>query len=174
VVLRTLRATGVSAGDVEDRLGRWLGREGDVEVACLPVEDDVWVRLLARAPTRALAEAALAGIETEVRHELGRDCYGADAEALEEVAGRLLAARGLTVSVAESCTGGLLAQRLTSVPGASRYFRRGVVAYGGGAKEDLLAVPRSLVEAQGEVSAPVAEAMAAAIRRASGSSCALA
>ena len=173
-LLCTLRATGVSAGDVEDRLGRWLGREGDVEVVCLPVEDDVWVRLLARAPTRALAEAALAGIEAEVRRELGPDCYGADAEALEEVAGRLLVARGLTVSVAESCTGGLLAQRLTSVPGASRYFCRGVVAYGGGAKDDLLAVPRSLVEAHGEVSAPVAEAMAAAVRRASGSSCALA
>ena len=100
-MLRTLRATGVSAGDVEDRLARWLGREGDVEVTCLPVEDDVWVRLLARASTRPLADAALAGVETEVRRELGADCYGADAEALEEVVGRRLAVRGLTVSVAE-------------------------------------------------------------------------
>jgi nicotinamide-nucleotide amidase len=78
------------------------------------------------------------------------------------------------VSVAESCTGGLIAHRLTNVPGSSRYVERGVVAYSNRAKEELLAVPAALLKAHGAVSEPVAQAMVAGICRASGSPCGLA
>ncbi len=173
-LLRTLLTTGLSPGDAEERLGRWLGKEGPVSVSCVVVDGDVWVRLRTRGSSRAAAEAALASVERAVTEALGPDCWGRDAETLEAVVGRLLLERGLTVSVAESCTGGLLGHRLTNVPGSSRYFERGVVVYSNEAKEQLLGVPGDLLRAHGAVSAPVAEAMAAGICRASGSPCGLA
>jgi len=98
-----------------------------------------------------------------VAKALGEDPHGRDDESLEVVVGRLLAARGLTLSVAESCTGGLLSHRITNVPGSSVYFERGVVVYSNRAKEELLGVPRALLVAHGAVSDPVAEAMARGI-----------
>ena len=90
---------------------------------------------------------------------LGDDCYGRDDERLEQVVGRLLQERRLTLSVAESCTGGLVSDRLTDVEGASAYFERGVVVYSNRAKQDLLGVPEEVLRTHGAVSAPCAEAM---------------
>lgn len=174
LVQRVLLTTGLSAADAEARVGSWLGKEGDVTVSCVPVEGDVHVRLLGRGANRALAEAALALVEAEVRAALDADCYGQDDDLLEEVVGRLLLERGWTVSVAESCTGGLLGHRLTNIAGSSRYVERGVIVYSNRAKEDLLGVPEPLLRAHGAVSAPVAQAMAAGICRISGSPCGLA
>jgi len=173
-VLRVLLATGLSPADAEERLGSWLGKEGEVSVSCAPVEADVHVRLLARGATRALAAAALHPVEAEVRAALGVDCYGQDDELLESVVGRLLLDRGLTVSVAESCTGGLLGNRLTNIAGSSRYIERGVIVYSNRAKEELLGVPEHLLRAHGAVSEPVARAMAEGVCRISGSACGLA
>lgn len=168
VLLRTLRVVGVPPGDVESRLGDWLKPEGPVTVSCVPVEGEVWVRLRARASSLHLAEAALGEVEDRVREVLAEDCYGRDQESLEVVVGRLLLERRLTLSVAESCTGGLLAHRITNVPGASAYFERGVVVYSNQAKEELLDVPPELLAAHGAVSGPVAEAMARGICRKAG------
>jgi nicotinamide-nucleotide amidase len=173
-VLRVLLTTGLSAADTEDRLGAWLGKEGDVTVSCAPVAADVHVRLLARGATRALAAAALQPVEADVRAALGVDCYGQDGDLLEAVVGRMLLDRGLTVSVAESCTGGLLGNRLTNIAGSSRYIERGVIVYSNRAKEDLLGVPEHLLRAHGAVSEPVARAMAEGVCRISGSPCGLA
>ena len=173
-ILRTLWTTGLAPADAEERLGAWLGKEAAVSVSCLLVEGDVWVRLLARGGSRPLAEAALKDVEDAVTAALGQDCYGRDGDRLEGVVGRLLVERGLTLSVAESCTGGLLAHRLTNVPGSSGYFDRGVVVYSNDAKEQLLGVPKALLRAHGAVSAPVAEAMARGICAASTSPCGLA
>jgi len=173
-VLRVLLVTGLSAAEVEERLGSWLGKEGDVSVSCAPVEADVHVRLLGRGATRALANAALQPVEAEVRAALGVDCYGQDEDLLETVVGRLLLAHGFTVSVAESCTGGLLGNRLTNIAGSSRYIERGVIVYSNRAKEELLGVPEPLLRAHGAVSEPVARAMAEGVCRISGSPCGLA
>ncbi len=173
-VQRVLLTAGLSLTDAEERLGAWLGKEGPVEVVCLAAQADVTVRLRARGATRAAAEAALAPVDRAVREALGEDCYGQDGETLEAVVGRLLLERGLTVSLAESCTGGLVAHRLTNIPGSSRYVERGVVVYSNRAKEDLLGVPEPMLRAHGAVSAPVAGAMAAGICRVSGSPCGLA
>jgi nicotinamide-nucleotide amidase len=83
---------------------------------------------------------------------------------MEEVLGAMLAERGLWIAVAESCTGGLIASRLTDVPGSSRYVERGVVSYSNAAKTELLGVPSDLIDAHGAVSEPVAMAMADGIR----------
>jgi nicotinamide-nucleotide amidase len=173
-VLRTLHTTGLSPADAEERLGPWLGGKGGVVVSCVPVYGDVWVQLRARAASRSAAEAALAPVEREVREALGPDCWGQDEETLEGVVGRLLLERRLRVSMAESCTGGLVGHRLTNVAGSSRYVERGVVVYSNQAKEELLGVPAELLRAHGAVSAPVAEAMAAGICRISGSACGIA
>jgi nicotinamide-nucleotide amidase len=173
-VLRTLHTTGLAPADAEERLGRWLGAEGAVAVSCVPVDGDVWVQLRARGASRGAAEAALAPVERQVREALGLDCWGQDEETLEVVVGRLLLERGLTVSMAESCTGGLVGHRLTNIAGSSRYVERGVVVYSNQAKEELLGVPAEMLRVHGAVSAPVAEAMAAGICRISGSRCGLA
>jgi nicotinamide-nucleotide amidase len=173
-MLRTLHTTGLAPAEAEERLGRWLGSDGPVTVSCVQVDGDVWVQLRARAASRAAAEAALAPVEREVREALGPDCWGQDEETLEAVVGRLLLDRRLTVSMAESCTGGLVGHRLTNVAGSSRYVERGVVVYSNQAKEQLLGVPEEMLRAHGAVSAPVAEAMAAGICRMSGSACGIA
>jgi nicotinamide-nucleotide amidase len=173
-VVRTFRATGIIAADAEERLAPWLGREAEVAVSCAPVEGDIWVRLVARGASPALATAALTRTAAEVEAALGEDCYGRDEETIELVVGRLLRERGLMVSVAESCTGGLLGHRFTSVPGASRYFERGVLVYSNEAKHELIGVPEALLRAHGAVSAPVAEAMVTGVARVGHSDCGLA
>ncbi len=168
VLLRTLRIVGLDPAAVEERLGHWLGRETPVAVSCLPAEGEVWVRLRAHAPSLTEAEAALREVEGQVAETLGEECYGRDQESLELVVGRLLFERRLTLSVAESCTGGLLSHRITNVPGSSAYFERGVVSYSNRAKEELVAVPRELLTTHGAVSGPAAEAMARGICRKTG------
>lgn len=173
-VTRTLRAAGVGVDEVEERLAAWLGRDGDVTVTVVPAEGEVWVRLRCRAAVAPVAAEQLAAVEREVAGALGEDCYGRDGEALEQVVGWALRDRGLTVAVAESCTGGLLGHRLTAVPGSSVWFERGVMVYSNRAKEELLGVPESVLRAHGAVSAPCAEAMVRGIRRVSGAACGLA
>jgi nicotinamide-nucleotide amidase len=172
-VVRTLRTVGLAAADVEERLVDWLGRDGEVTVSTIPADGEVWVRLRARASTPAEAARSLSKAETGICALLGADCYGRDGEALEMVVGRLLVERRLTLAVAESCTGGLLSHRLTSVPGSSAYFERGVLAYSHRAKEEL-GVPDSLLRAHGTVSGPCAEAMARGVATLAGAPCALA
>ncbi len=160
VVVRTLKTAGVSVADVEERLVEWLGRDGDVTVTVLPAEGEAWVRLRARGGTPADAMEHLAVTEAGIRDVLGVDCYGRDGETLEEVVGVVLKSRGLTLAVAESCTGGLVGHRLTGVAGSSAYFERGVVVYSNDAKMELLGVPETILRAHGAVSGETAEAMA--------------
>lgn len=175
VVTRTLKTVGVALAEIEERLADWLrpspSRAGDVEVSTVPAEGEVWVRLRARG---ASASEALAAAEAEIAPLLGEDCYGRDEDSLERLVGRRLLERGLTLAVAESCTGGLLGHLLTDVPGSSAYFERGVVVYSNRAKQELLGVPEPVLRAHGAVSAPCAEAMARGIAERSGSACAVA
>jgi len=100
----------------------------------------------------------------EVADVLGLDAYSVDGHPLETVVGNLLVERGFRIAIAESCTGGLLASRLTDVAGSSRYVDRAIVAYANQAKISLLGVPESTIAAEGAVSQPVALAMAEGIR----------
>ncbi len=173
VVVRTLKTAGVSLAEVEERLAEWLGGEGPVSVATVPAEGEVWVRLATRVTPAGDQGAALAAVEAKIAEALGEDLYGRDTDSLEQVVGRLLVERGLTLAVAESCTGGLLGHRLTEVAGSSAYFERGVVVYSNRAKQDLLGVDESVLRAHGAVSAPCAEAMVRGICERSGSACGL-
>ena len=173
----TLRTTGVSVPDIEERLASFVGGADTAEavtVSAVPVDGDVWVRLRARGATAEEAATTLATVEPRIAQALGDDLYGRDAESLEIVVGRLLLARGLTLSVAESCTGGLVGHRLTNIAGSSAYFERGVVVYSNRAKQELLGVPDEVLRTHGAVSAACAEAMARGICERSGSPCGLA
>jgi nicotinamide-nucleotide amidase len=102
----------------------------------------------------------------EIRSRLGNVVFGEEDETLQGAVGKLLIRQGLTVATGESCTGGLLAKRLTDVHGSSAYFLRGMVTYSNQAKSDLLGVPSALIETHGAVSEPVARAMASGCRSA--------
>lgn len=176
LAIRTLRTTGLALADVEERLVPWLGRSeagSDVIVTTAPGDGEVWVRLRARAPSAEAAAAMLAALEAPIAEALGEDCYGRDGESLEQVVGRRLIARGLTLAVAESCTGGLVGHRLTTIPGSSTFFERGVVVYSNRAKQELLGVPDEILRVHGAVSGPCAEAMVRGVCERSGTACGL-
>jgi nicotinamide-nucleotide amidase len=173
LAVRTLRTAGVSLAELEERLAPWLvPGDGDV-VLSASGEGEVWVRLRARAATPEAAAEALGALERRIVEVLGEDCYGRDGESLEQAVGRRLRARGMTVAVAESCTGGLVGHRLTSVSGSSAFFERGVVVYSNRAKEELLGVPSEILRTHGAVSGPCAEAMVRGICERSGTGCGL-
>jgi nicotinamide-nucleotide amidase len=111
----------------------------------------------------------IAGRETELLDIFGAHVFGYDDDTLEAVIGRLLVERGESVATAESCTGGLLSSRITDVSGSSAYFLGGGICYTGAAKIDLAAVDAKLMRENGEVSEPVAIAMAQGIRKRFGS-----
>jgi len=160
---RVLRTTGVSESKVDECLGD-LWAEPNPTIALLARSGEIHVRLTAKAEDEAALTRLLDHREAQVRERLGDIVFGRDEESLEVVVGRLLLARGLTLAVAESCTGGLLGHRVTNVPGSSAYFERGVVVYSDRAKTDLLGVPPGLIATKGAVSADVAAAMAEGMR----------
>jgi nicotinamide-nucleotide amidase len=173
VVVRMLRTAGVALAALEERLAPWL-RSGEGDVALTTVgEGEAAVRLRARGATPEAAAEALGALDQRVAEVLGEDCYGRDGETLEQVVGRRLSAHGMTLAVAESCTGGLLGHRLTGVAGASTFFERGVVVYSNRAKEELLGVPADVIRTHGAVSRQCAEAMARGICERSGAPCGL-
>ena len=172
---RTLRTAGVTLAELEDRLAPWLvpGDAGGDVALTASGEGEVWVRLRARAATPEAAAERLGALERRITEVLGEDCYGRDGDTLEQAVGRRLRARGMTLAVAESCTGGLVGHRLTSVSGSSAFFERGVVVYSNRAKEELLGVPSEILRTHGAVSGPCAEAMVRGICERSGSACGL-
>ena len=164
-----LRIFGLTEPQVQELLSDLLRREDDLTLAPYAGTGEVSLHLSARAADEAACEARMAPLLAEVRQRLGGYLYGEDISGLEEAVFRLCRDRHLTLSAAESCTGGLIAKRLTDVPGASQIFLGGVVSYTNEVKNHVLGVPASLLEAYGAVSAPVARAMAVGVRVLTGS-----
>jgi nicotinamide-nucleotide amidase len=168
-----LRTFGLGESNLEDLL-KDVGREPGVTLGFRTAFPDNFLRPVARAASAAEAEAKLARACAAIEQKLGPLVYTRGEETMEAVVGRMLAERGLTLATAESCTGGLIGARLTAVPGSSRYYRGGVVAYANDAKRDLLGVPEPLLREHGAVSEPVARAMAEGARERFGADLALA
>ena len=164
LVQRKINTFGTGESAVEEKLLD-LTRRGHVPEVGITVSDAVVsLRVLARAATDAEARAQIAPVEATIRARLGELVFGADDETLEESVVALLTAGRRTLAVAEGVTGGLVAELLTGVPGASAWFLGGVVAYDNRAKVDELAVPQPLLDEKGAVSPEVAEAMAVGCR----------
>lgn len=165
---RTLRCVGRTESELDAALGP-IARRAGVRLGLRAVFPESWASLTARAATVEKAQAALEPVVEEARLLLGRACYSTQDETLEQVVAALLLERQETVSVAESCTGGLLGGALTAVAGSSAYFVGGVVAYSYEEKTRALGVSASLLAARGAVSSEVACAMATGVREATGS-----
>ncbi|HET7623240.1 MAG TPA: competence/damage-inducible protein A [Gemmatimonadaceae bacterium] len=165
VVSRTVRTTGIG----ESALAELLGDDGGDSVAGLPLAflpgwEGVDLRVTAAEVPALAAERSLAEATRRLRDRAGPYVYGEDGADLAAVVLDLCRERSLSVATAESCTGGLIGERLTAVPGSSDVFVGGVVAYSNAVKESLLDVPAQLIESKGAVSEEVARAMAAGAR----------
>ncbi len=159
-----LRVAGMGESLVEDRV-KDLMLDANPTVAPYAKVGEVHLRVTARADTAAQADALIAERAALVRDRLGEVVYGENEDTLERAVVTWLRQHGQTVATAESCTGGLVAQRITDVPGSSAVFLGGVVAYSNEAKTDLVAVPADLNALVGAVSPEVAQALAEGAKR---------
>ena len=168
IVSHTLRLYGKGESAVEAILRDRIAAMTNPSVAPYARTDECMLRLTAKANSEAAAEAMLAPVIADVMRAVGDWVYGVDVENLESVCFALLKEKGLTLAAAESCTGGLIAKRITDLPGASGVFCGGVVSYTNAVKSGVLGVDRALLEQFGAVSEPVARAMAEGVRRITG------
>jgi nicotinamide-nucleotide amidase len=164
VVRRMLRVAGLGESAVDEKIAPVYTQYDNPQTTILFNQSEIEVHLTARGRTEVEANALLDRVVLQIEERLGNSIFAFAGEKMEEVVGLKLAVGGYTLSVAESCTGGLLAQRLTEVPGSSKYFIEGVVTYANEAKTRVLGVEPILLLEHGAVSAPVAEAMAEGIR----------
>ena len=167
IVSRTLWFTGIGESALAEKVQDLLDAS-DPTVAPLAGQGKVRLRVTARAVTPEEAEEKIAPVVDEILSRLGDYYFGEGDETLESAIGKLLTERGETLALAESCTGGLLAKRLTDGAGSSAFFTEGLVTYSNEAKERLLGVPNKLLVEHGAVSEPVAKAMAEGVRKTAG------
>jgi PncC family amidohydrolase len=156
--------SGLGESAVDERIAPVYTQYTNPQTTILFNRSEVEVHLTAQGKTEQEAELLLDGLAGQIEERLGDAVFAFRGEQMEEVIGLRLAVNGFTLAVAESCTGGLIAQRLTEVPGSSTYFKEGVVTYSNDAKVRLLGVPADLIGEYGAVSAQVAEAMAEGVR----------
>lgn len=166
---RMIRVSGKGESAVEEIVqpiySPWTSQQPPIETTVLAGLGQIELHLSTQSRDAAAATALLDRSVAQLTAALGKDVVSADGESLEAVVGQLLKARGWWVAFAESCTGGLATSRLTDIPGSSEYVERSIVAYSNRAKIELLDVPDALIREHGAVSEPVAQAMAAGIRR---------
>lgn len=164
---------GISEAKLGDLLGDMMNRDRNPLVGTTASCGVLSVRVVGQGKDEADAKRLVAADLGEIRRRVGQAVFGEGDDTLESVVTRLLRQHHHTIATAESCTGGLLAKRLTDLPGSSEHFLRGYVTYSNQAKSDLVHVAAELIASCGAVSEPVAEAMASGCRTAAGSDFAL-
>lgn len=169
IVSHEIKIFGMGESSVEETLREQMTRLTNPTLAPYAKLNECMVRATAKAESAEKAEDMLKPLVEQVCDTLGDVVYGIDVGSLEEVVSDLLRRKGMTLSTAESCTGGLIAKRMTDLPGASEVFRGGVVSYTNGVKAGVLGVPEELLEKYGAVSEPVARSMAECCRKICGS-----
>jgi nicotinamide-nucleotide amidase len=165
---REMRVAGLPESEVDHRAAPIYSTYADVETTILAAAGEIQIHLRAWSGDAAATEAKLKEMVERLTLALGESVFTTSGESLEQAVGRELTRHQATIAAAESCTGGLLAERLTRVPGSSAYFRGGVVCYSNDLKTAWAEVPPELIESQGAVSSAVANALAAGIRRRTG------
>ncbi|MDQ7794782.1 MAG: competence/damage-inducible protein A [bacterium] len=166
ITSRVLKLAGIGESTAEARIADLIAAQGNPTIAPLAGQaGEVSIRITAKAAGRAEAVALIEPVEAAIRARLGSHIYGTDDDTLAAVVARALARRGSTLAVAESCTGGLLGHLLTSLPGSSAFFERGLVVYSNRSKVEHCGVDPLLLERHGAVSAEVAAALAEGVRR---------
>ena len=173
IASHTLKLFGIGESSMEAQLRVQMNAMSNPTLAPYAKEGECELRVTAKAPTDAEAQALLKPTVEQIKKLFGAKVYGVDVSSLEEVVLALLKEKNLTLGTAESCTGGLIAKRITDVPGASPVFTGGVVSYTNEVKAGVLGVPQQLLDQHGAVSAQVAQAMAEGARKVLGCDIAL-
>ncbi len=171
---RVLRVSGLTESGMDNMIAPIYKPYANPTTTILSAVTGLEVHLTAVGENDEEARRLVDELAEKIDQRLGQNVFSREGESLEKVVGKLLSAKGLTLAVAESCTGGLIAKRVTDVPGSSRYFLSGVVAYSNEAKISLLDVPKALIETHGAVSSEVAVAMAQGVRKRAGADIGLA
>jgi competence/damage-inducible protein CinA-like protein len=162
---RVYRVVGLPESEVDHRIAPFYRHLQNPSTTILARLGTIEVHLRARAASDEEADRLISEVGDKVELALGGHVFSTHGESLEEVVGMYLVMKQLTVAVAESCTGGLLSERLTETPGSSNFFLGGVVCYSNELKRRLAGVPAELIERHGAVSKPVAQALAEGVRR---------
>ncbi len=168
LVARELRVVGMGESDVDQRIAPIYARYGDVQTTILAAPGEIQIHLRAWTKDIPAAERQLQEIQEGIVLALGEAVFTTAGEPMEEVVAKALTLNQATIATAESCTGGLLAERLTRISGSSIYFLGGVVSYSNTLKSAWVDVPENIIESRGAVSAEVAVALADGIRRRTG------
>jgi nicotinamide-nucleotide amidase len=163
-----LKVAGMSESACDDQIAPIYSKYTNPSTTILFNNAELQIHLTATAMTDEECDRLLQELSDKIQDKLGFNVFSVQGESLEEVVARWLRIKQITIATAESCTGGLLAQRLTDIPGSSDYFLQGVVSYSNPSKTDLLGVSAELIEAKDAISAEVAEAMAVGIKKRSG------
>ena len=171
---RIFRCVGIGESLLEEKLMDLVLSQGNPTVAFLARSGEMLVRLTAQGETEEAALQLMEPWSAQIRERLGDAVISDDDATLEEVVGREMLKKGWTMATAESCTAGMVAARIANVPGSSAYLTGGIIAYDNRVKQELLAVPESLLRDFGAVSVQTAEAMAIGARKACGVEVALA
>jgi nicotinamide-nucleotide amidase len=169
LALRELKLAMIAESSADLRAAQIYKQFPGVETTVLAKPGEVQFHLKARAATREEAEERVEELATLLEEEFADEIFSTGGEPLEQIVGYFLQMRQATVAVAESCTGGMLGERITSIGGSSRYFLGGALVYSNAAKSELCGVPAATLECEGAVSQAVAEAMAEGIRKRFGS-----
>lgn len=167
---RVLKAIGLAESELDRRIAPLYRQVSNPSTTILASHGIVEIRLRARAESDQAADTLLAELSDKIEIALGDHVFSTQGESLEEIVGMYLVMKQKTVAVAESCTGGLLAERLTRTPGSSNYFLGGAVCYSNEMKTRLAGVPPELIAAHGAVSKEVAQALAVGVRKRAGAS----
>ena len=162
---KTLKITGLGESSVNELIRDYINKQTNFTFGIYANPEDIQVQVIAQAPSEKEAEKLLQYSVNQLTKVLGNYIYGNDEETIEKVVGKLIKTKKLTVAVAESCTGGMLGEMITRIPGSSEYFQGGVISYSAKVKEDLLKVSPEVIKKYGEVSKEVAQLMAEGVRR---------
>jgi nicotinamide-nucleotide amidase len=165
VVRRVLRVTGMGESAIDELIAPVYTQYSNPQTTILFTRSDVEIHLTAQAKTESEASLLLDGLSGQIEERLGDALFAFRGETMEEVVALKLSVGGYTLGLAESCTGGLVSERLTDVPGASAFLIETVVSYSNESKIKTLGVDRELIEKYGAVSGEVAEAMAIGIKK---------
>jgi nicotinamide-nucleotide amidase len=165
---RDLRVTGLPESEVEQRVRPLYEEYADTETTILATPTGIQLHPRIWSRDAAGAEKILDEIVSRMALALGEHLYSTQGESLEDIVARVLTENRATIAVAESCTGGMLAERLTNVPGSSSYFLGGVVCYSNELKSSLVGVPADIIDSKGAVSSETALALADGIRKRTG------
>ncbi len=160
IVTRTIRTTGAPESAVNKKIRRFLEMKGDITVGIYASLGEVDIKITAKAQNEKEALRKIKKVEPRIVGILGDIVYGFDDDTLESAVAEIFIKKRLTLATAESCTGGLIANRITNISGSSKYFKMGAITYSNASKAAFLGVPVDLISKYGAVSRPVAIAMA--------------